>query len=167
MTDGLWIAIQVRYRYEQNAAKILRVKGYDEFVPVCRTVRQWSDRQRVGERPLFPGYVFCKFRADSQTPIITTVGVIRIVGTRAGPTPIQQSEIDAIRRIADAGCDAQPHPYLAVGSRVRVQEGPLAGIEGILSDQRNQRLIVSVDAVQRSISIEIGRSGIAVLEAVS
>lgn len=152
--DKYWFAIQVRTRYEFLVATILRSKGLKEFVPKYKSKRQWSDRTKVLELPLFPGYVFCRFNAQTRVPILTTPGVIRIVGVNSA---IPDSEIKAIQTVVAHGVSAIPYPYLDVGTRVQVIAGPLAGVEGILVSYRNDfRLILSVTLVRNSISIEVG-----------
>jgi transcription antitermination factor NusG len=151
--DNCWFAIQVRTRYEFLVATILRSKGLEEFVPKYKSKRQWSDRTKVCELPLFPGYVFCRFNAQVRVPILTTPGVIRIVGVNSA---IPDSEIEAIQTVVAHRVSAIPYPYLDVGTRVQVIAGPLAGVQGTLVSYRNHyRLILSVTLVQSSISVEV------------
>ncbi len=88
-------------------------------------------------------------------PVITTAGVVRIVGTGRTPLPVEFGEMEAVRKIVRSCCDAQPHPFLKVGDRVRIEKGPLAGIEGIVTGHKNQRLILSIALIQQSISIQL------------
>jgi transcription termination/antitermination protein NusG len=108
--------------------------------------------------PLFTGYVFCRFNPNQKVPIVTTPGVIRVVGSSKGPTAIADDEIESIQRVTGMGRSVEPHPYLnlTLGSRVRVQEGPLVGCEGmLLAHKRNSKVIISMDLIQRSMSVEI------------
>ncbi|MBZ5489563.1 MAG: UpxY family transcription antiterminator [Acidobacteriia bacterium] len=151
-----WFAIQVRPRHEFASARILRNKGFEEFVPAYSAKRQWSDRQKQIEVPLFAGYVFCKFHPVKKLPIINTAGVIRVVGTHQGPAAIADQEINAIRKIVESGEQIRPHPYIAVGSRIRIEEGPMAGVEGIfMGEKKGSEMIISIDLLQRSISLQI------------
>jgi transcription antitermination factor NusG len=141
------------------ASTILRGKGYEEFLPLYRSRRQWSDRIKELELPLFPGYLFCRFDvSDRLMPILTTPGVIGIVGAGKTPVPVEDDEIEAIRVILRSGLAAQPCPSLSVGSKVYIEGGPLAGVEGIITDtDKVYRLIVSVSLLQRSVAVEIDR----------
>src|SRR5690242_10275774 len=94
-----WIAVQVRSRYEFVVAKTLRSKGYEDFVPTYSVKRQWSDRHKLVELPLFRNYVFCRLNADLCWPILATSGVIRIVGTRNDIGRINDSEIQSLQNI--------------------------------------------------------------------
>ena len=88
-------------------------------------------------------------------PIVTTPGVIRMLGSKKGPIPVDDEEIEAIRIVLKAKLPAEPHPYLPVGARVRIEGGPLTGLEGILTDRGKKRLILSVQLVQSSVAVEI------------
>jgi transcriptional antiterminator NusG len=151
-----WFALQVRPRHELVAARMLRSKGFEEFVPTYSAKRQWSDRQKRIEFPLFAGYVFCKFYPVKKLPIINTASVIRIVGTNQGPAAIADQEIDAIRKAVQSGQSVQPHPFITIGSKVRIEEGPMEGVEGILIGQKKgSQMIISVGLLQRSIALQI------------
>lgn len=151
-----WCAVQVRPRHEVLVAASLRGKGYQHFLPMHRSSRQWSDRRKVIEVPLFTGYVFC--RLDTMIPwsIVSTPGVIRIVGTKKEIAVIEDSEIAAIQIVAGSGKKVQPCAYAQTGDRVRIINGPLAGVEGIVTGCSNQRrLVLSVDLIQSSVSVEV------------
>ena len=155
-----WYAIRIKSRLGSVTSTTLRGKGYEEFLPLYRSRRRWSDRIKELECPLFPGYLFCRFDAsDRLMPILTTPGVIGIVGASKTPIPIDDDEIEAIRAILRSGLAAQPWPLLQVGSKVCLEGGPLAGLEGIITDMDKVcRLIVSVTLLQRSVAVEIDRA---------
>src|SRR5437762_13159790 len=101
--DNQWFALQVRCRREQICARILRSKGYEEFLPLsCIAADRKDFYAPVEPRPLFPGYVFCKLGGSARGPIMTTPGVIRVVGYGGVPSPITEEEIASIRSIADS-----------------------------------------------------------------
>ena len=150
-----WFALQVKRGYETHVGTLLHQKGYEQFVPTYSCKRRWSDRWKDVELPLFTGYVFCKFSIEVRAPIITTAGVIRIVGTGKRPVPVETSEIEAIRAVVTSGLRTRPHPYLAVGSKVRIAQGPLTGIEGVLSGHKGEYLVLSVRAIQGSMAVVV------------
>jgi transcription antitermination factor NusG len=154
-----WYALRIQSRLGIVASTTLRGKGYEEFLPLYRSRRRWSDRVKELELPLFPGYLFCRFDAsDRLMPILTTPGVIGIVGFGKTPAPVDDDEIQAIRVILCSGLAAQPWPLLRVGSKVYIEAGPLAGLEGIIANtDKVYRLIVSVSLLQRSVAVEIDR----------
>ena len=154
-----WYAVRVKSKFETIASAGLSGKGYQPFLPLYRARRRWSDRVKQLDLPLFPGYVFCRFDAGARLPILTTPGVMSVVGYGREPVPVDEGEIAAVRAIIASGLPAIPWPYLRTGNRVLIEEGPLAGIEGIvLSLKKELRLIVSVTMLQRSVGVEIDRA---------
>lgn len=151
-----WFAVHVWAGREQSCATHLRARGYEVFLPCYQERRRWSDRVKQMDRALFSGYVFCRTAAAVAASIVTTPGVIRIVGDRSGPLPVHADEIEAIQRIVETRRSTEPWPFLEAGQRVRVDAGPLRGLEGVVLRVRNRhRLIVSVSLLQRSVAIEI------------
>ena len=154
-----WYALQIQTKLGNVASATLRGKGYEEFLPLYRSRRRWSDRVKELELPLFPGYLFCRFDVTGRLmPILTTPGVISIVGAGRTPLPVDDQEIEAVRAILRSGLVAQPWPFLRSGSKVFIEGGPLAGVEGIVTNtDKVYRLVVSVNLLQRSVAVEIDR----------
>ncbi len=151
-----WFALQVRAKHELVVANFLRGRGYDPFVPLYQCRRVWSDRIKVVDAPLFPGYLFCRLDVHHRLPVLMTPGVIQIVGQKRLPMPVDETEIRAIQSMVMSGLPNLPWPFLQVGDRVQIDGGPLRGIEGILVEVRGtHRLILSVTLVQRSVAVEI------------
>jgi len=156
-----WFAVRVRSNYERIASTILRGKGYEEFAALYLTKRRWSDRLKEVELPLFPGYVFCRFDPERRLPILTTAGVVHIVGVGNTPEPVDGAEIAAIQSVIRSGLPARPWPFLRVGERVRVEYGSMKDVEGIVvSLKKELRLVISVTILQRSVAVEIERGWI-------
>jgi len=156
-----WYGIYTRSNQEKMTATVLESKGYKQYLPVYRCRRRWSDRVVEDEKPLFPGYIFCRFDAKKRLPIITTPGVVSVLGFGNEPAPIAESEIDAVQTILNSRLSAEPYPFLREGRRIRVIRGALEGLEGILLNQKNEwRMVVSVTMLQRSVSVEIDREWI-------
>jgi transcription antitermination factor NusG len=108
--------------------------------------------------PLFPGYVFCQFDALKRLPILVTPGVISVVGRGRVPFPVNDGEIAAIQTIVTSGFQAEPWPYLEVGQKIRIEADSLSGLEGILIQFKgNNRIVVSVSLLRRSVALEIDR----------
>lgn len=151
-----WFALQVRTHRERLVSSHLKGQGYECLLPLYKSRRQWSDRAKEFELPLFPGYLFCRFDFQNRRPLVVTPGVIRIVGTCDRPMPVEDHEIEAIRLAQASGLPSQPWPYLEVGERVRVNYGSLSGLEGILVNLKgNHRVVLSVSLLQRSVAMEV------------
>lgn len=153
-----WYALRVRSNFEKAVQAALRNRGLNEFLPLYKTVSRWSDRSKKIERPLFPGYVFGRFNATHRLPVLTIPGVVHIIGNSTGPIPVDEEELNAIRRSVESSLCVMPWPFLAVGDRVVVEDGALAGIEGILVRLKDSlRIVVSVNLLQRSVAVELDR----------
>lgn len=160
--NSQWFAVRTAAGREKSVAIQLRSKGFEEFLPLYRSRRQWCDRVKELELALFPGYLFCRFDFDHRLPILITPGVQLIVGTGKLPTPVGDAEIEALRRVIASGAPAEPHDYLSIGQRVRIRGGSLAGLEGILVQAKNSwRMILSVELLQRSVAVEVDRATLA------
>ena len=151
-----WYALRVRSRHEDTVATHLHARGYESFLPKYTARRRWSDRFKEIEVPLFSGYVFCKFDPLNRLPVLSVPGVVHIVGIGKVPVAVQEHEIDAIQVAVRSGLDRQPYPFLQIGNKVRIEEGPLSGVEGILLSFRgHQRLVLSVTLLQRSVAVQV------------
>ncbi len=151
-----WFAVHVRSKYEQKVLDALQQKGYECLLPVYREQRKWSDRTKVVELPIFPGYVFSRFDVGVRLPILTTPGVIGVAGVGKVPQPIDPQEIGHIQRVSASGQPAQPWPFLKMGQRVQITAGPLAGVEGLLVQKRGEsRVVLSVSLLEKSMSVQV------------
>ncbi len=156
-----WFALQVRPRWESATNLLLQNKGFETLLATYPAKRRWSDRCKIVEVPLFPGYLFCCFDVHDRLPILITPGVISVVGRGKIPVPVEASEISALQAVVRSGIQTQPWPFLEIGERVRIKDDVLEGMEGILTDFKGkQRVIISVTLLQRSVALEIDRSRI-------
>jgi transcription antitermination factor NusG len=151
-----WFALRVKPNYEKRVATALRGKGLEELLPLYRSKRRWSDRVKVLDLPLFPGYLFCRLDLAARLPLLTTPGFLYIVGVGKTPQPVDEAEILAIQSVMRSGVPVTPWPSLVVGQKVELQHGPLRGLVGVLTKISNQhRIYVSVTLLRRSISVEV------------
>jgi transcription antitermination factor NusG len=154
--DLPWFALHVRSRFEVSVASHLYGKGYECFLPTFKSRRRWSDRIKEIEAPLFPGYLFCRFNVLDRFPIVTTPGLIQIVGFNRAPVPVTESEIAALQQLVSSKLRHEPWPYLRAGAKVAIEAGPLAGLEGIFIEVKgSHRLVLSVTLLQRSVAVVI------------
>jgi transcription antitermination factor NusG len=156
-----WFALHVRSGAEKTVAAMLRSMGYEEFLPLYRSRRRWSDRLKDVELPLFAGYVFSRFDPQNRLPILKVPGLIHVVSFGRIPARLEGAEIAAIQAIIASGLPSQPWPFVGVGDRIVIDEGPLRGIEGVIVEVRNRyRLVASVTMLQRSVAVEVDREWI-------
>lgn len=160
-----WYALQTWLRKESQIASQLEGQGFECFLPKYKSVREWSDRKKEVEQPLFPGYLFCRFEYTQRRPVVVTPGVLQVVGCGRTPMPIEDREIEAIQIAVSSGIPSQPWPYLEVGQKVRIHTGKLSGLEGILINFKgNHRVVLSVSLLQRSVALEVDLAWVASLD---
>lgn len=160
-----WYAAYTCANHEKQVAAQLGERGVEHFLPLYRTVHRWKDRRMQLQLPLFPGYVFVHLPLSDRLRVLQVPSVVRLVGFGGAlPTALPEHEVETLRNGLAGDLRAQPHPFLTIGRRVRIVNGPLAGMEGILRRIKgNYRVVLSVDLIQQSIAVEIDFADIAIL----
>jgi transcription antitermination factor NusG len=154
--DIPWFALRVRSNFEHTSANALQMRGLETFLPSFKVRRRWSDRVKVIDQPLFPGYVFCRFDPDERVSVLRAPGVVHVVSSGYDPLPVDESELKHIRTVVMAELAVNPHPFLRAGQRVRIDRGPLTGAEGIITVANGKSsLILSISLLQRSVAVEV------------
>ena len=139
-----------------RVAEQLSLRSVEHFLPLYASIRRWTDRREELQLPLFPGYLFVRIALRDRLQVLEIPSVARLVGFNGAPAPLPDGETEALTAALEGGLHAVPHPYLKVGRRVRIIAGPLAGFEGILLRKKNeQRFVLSVDPIQRSVLLQI------------
>jgi transcriptional antiterminator RfaH len=152
-----WYAIQTRYRAERKVAAMLQHQGVETFLPLLEEVHGWSDRQKTVAVPLFPGYVFVRvgLSPKCRMEVLRTQGVIQFVTFGGKTTPVPSTQIEHLQTLLARKFTCALHPFLKVGQRVRIRSGCLNGLEGILEQNMENNLVISIESIQRAVSIKI------------
>ncbi len=151
-----WYALYLRSRYEKKVHAELQKKNIETFLPLVEEMHIWSDRKKIIQEPLFRGYIFVKTDLRDKASILMTDGVVRFVGIHYKPSSIPDLQINWLRRIVDESIEMRHEQYLNIGERVRVNAGPLIGIEGIISRMHGvSRVLISIAAIEQSVSIQM------------
>ena len=151
-----WFALTVGPNHERTTERGLVNRGLEAYAPVHRVRRKWSDRVKELEAALFPGYVFCRFAYADRMAVLKSPGVRTIVGFGKDPALVDASEISAVRALIASGRPIVPWPYLRIGERVVIREGPLASLRGVFVRAKDAwRVVVSVQALSCSVAIEL------------
>ena len=159
-----WHVLHVRSNYEKRVAQHLVVRSVEHYLPLYRERVKWTDRTAVTERPLFSGYVFARFVPDARITVISTPGVVRSLGDDEGCL-VSCAELDRIREGLSSGLLLRPHACASVGQRVRVRNGIFAGVEGVVTEFRQQcKVIIALAAVRQCFSLELELGDIEVLK---
>ena len=152
-----WYAIQTRYRYEQKVTRALARQGLETFIPLLVETHHWSDRKKAIHTPLFSGYTFAHLQLSPslRKRVVQTEGVIGFVASGNALVPVPSRQVEDLRRLLSQRVPCALTAFLSVGQRVRIRGGCLDGLEGILQQNDAKRLVVSIEAIQRSIAIQI------------
>jgi transcription antitermination factor NusG len=153
-----WYAVQTRSRHERFVCHHLQSRGIAHYLPMVTEIHRWSDRRKKVVLPLFSGYVFVQVPPtnEERVRVLQVDGVVRFVGHAVEGTPIPDEQIESIRMLVDQKLPCSAHPFLKVGQRVRIRGGALDGMEGIFQSRNGEdMLVISVDALQRSLSVSI------------
>lgn len=154
-----WYVVYTSAHHEKRVAGQLASRGVCHFLPVFASVRTWKDRQVNLKLPLFPSYLFVRLALRDRMNVLQIPGVVRLVGFNGRPVALAEEEIEALKEGLAKGLHAEPHPYLTVGRRVLIKNGPLVGREGILSRWKgNWRVVLSLRLLQRSIAVDLDAS---------
>lgn len=158
--EPAWYALWTHSHSEQLVHDQLVGKGFHPFLPALDV---WSRRRgvrRLIRVPMFPGYLFLHDPMDKAAylRVCASRGLVRVLGERWDRLAVvPDQEIDAIRRVSEGGCPVLAYPHLKEGRRARITRGPLAGLEGILVEDRSNRglLVLSVELLQRSVAVVV------------
>ena len=156
-----WVALYTNARAEKKTAQTLQTAGYEIYLPLQHTRRQWSDRWKSVEVPLFNSYIFAKIRAKDVAPVRNSAGVVTIVSWHGKPAIIPDKEIDAIKRLMDAQKEihVKNSSQLKRGAMVRIVEGPFVNMEGMLiSDCEEGNFCVSISGLDFALVTTIEES---------
>ena len=157
MSDSArWFAVYVRSRHEKRVYEVLIQNGVESFLPLVKTIRQWSDRRKKIFLPLFKGYVFVRIELCELFDVLEVDGVVRVVRFNRKPAPIPDDQIIVIKQILTGNYDIETIPYMKEGQYVEVVAGPLRNMRGILLRKNSKRyFVVSIDILGRSISVRM------------
>lgn len=161
-----WYAIQTLARHEKKVSTELQRRGISAYLPLIAETHRWSDRRKSVEVPLFSSYAFVRIvrSPEARLDVLKVNGVLNFVGDRKLGEAIPDSQIEAIQTLVENDIPFSEHAFLSVGQRVRIHGGALNGMEGILTAVNgNNRLVVSVESIQRSLSVSVEGYGIEVL----
>ncbi len=154
-----WYALYVKSRHEFTTLSELNRKGVGAYVPAIRKMRQWKDRAKYVEFPLFPGYVFVQILPNPEEFLraLRTRGAVRLLSFEsARPVSIPDEEIESLRILLDSDEEINIFPHIKEGERVRIKGGPLKGAEGLLNRKENQyEFIVNIELLGRSIAVRV------------
>jgi transcriptional antiterminator RfaH len=167
-TDELkWYALVTRSRHEKQVRERLEKKGLEAYLPTRKVLRQWCDRKRFVEQPLFTCYVFIRMTWRQELQALQTDGVARFVRFNKQLAVVRDKEIENIKCLLNNDTETEIVPYIGIGRMVRIKRGPLKGVDGVIENHRSgYRLLLSVKALNQSMAVEINMQDVEECEAV-
>src|ERR1017187_7938532 len=164
MNSSPWHVLHVISNHEKRVAEHLTVRSVEHYLPLYSERVKWTDRTGVAERPLFSGYVFARVPSQDRIAVISTPGVLRLLGDEKR-NMVSGEDIEKIRAGLSSGLLLRPHADVTVGVRVRVRGGIFEGAEGIVTELRHRcRVIITLSAIHQCFSLEIGLDDLRLLD---
>ena len=151
-----WYAVYTMPRGERSVAKYLDLFEIDSFLPTCQSTHIWKNRQRaIVIEPLFPSYLFARIRTTERSIVLRAPAALRLVGNCQGPSHISDSEIEFLR---SDFCRHRVEPYsdLAIGKKVRIRDGAMRGVQGVLVQKKNNlRFVLTIKMINQCAAVEV------------
>jgi transcription antitermination factor NusG len=157
MNRPRWYVLYLRSRYEKRVHEELLRRGIESFLPVVTEVRQWSDRKKKVEVPLFPGYDFVRIELTQKLRVLQVEGVVKFVSIgNSRPDPVPDEQIESLKLVIVTPRTLRKENPLHGGELVRVKSGPLAGAQGFVVRAKNStRVVISIESIQQAVSVEV------------
>lgn len=157
--DAAWYVVHTCSHHENRVEARLMLQGLEVFLPRLTEVRRWRDRKKLLRRPLFPGYLFVHDVLETPTyyNIIKLPGVVRVIGTNGRLATVPPETMESIKLAVASDRPYYPYRFLLKGKWVRVVEGPLAGVVGIIREHQDQKrkVVVEVELFRRAMAVEL------------
>jgi transcription antitermination factor NusG len=157
--ESRWYVVRVNARHEKSVSRMLSLLSYTNFLPLTRKTHSYGARLREYDIPVFPGYVFCHLAPGNTWFVQQLPSILEIVGVRGKPSIVPDAEIQSLRLAAACRMPLHPWPYSEAGDKVRITDGPLAGVTGVLLDRTaaRTRVVLSVNLLRRSVLLHVDR----------
>jgi transcription antitermination factor NusG len=165
MPDKNWYALYTKPRWEKKISHLLDEKRIENYLPVQKILKQWSDRKKWIQEPLFRSYIFVHILPEEHLPTLQTAGVVRFVSFERKAVVIPPVQIEAIKTYLQTGEElADSIPDVRTGDRVIVVRGSLKGLEGrLVQISKKKRLRIMIEGIRQSLHIKVPLSYISVL----
>ncbi len=163
MTENLfyWYAIKTRPRWEKKVAKSLEIKGIENYCPLNKVTRQWSDRKKVILEPIFRGYVFVKVEEEKKWEIKKIDGILNYVYWLGKPAKIKDKEINTIRKFLHEFDEIEVQQIgFQINEKVRIRQGVLMNYEGILLEVSGNRAFVKIESMGLQLSAHFDKKNL-------
>lgn len=156
-----WYAVYTRPRWEKKVAALLLEKGVENYCPINKVTRQWSDRKKVVLEPVFKGYVFVRLEENKKWEVKEVPGILNFVYWLGKPAQIRNEEIDVIRKFLNEFNDVQVEQKgFVVNTEVRIKQGVLMNYKGIVIEVLGNRAVVKIDTLDLQLSAHFDKKNL-------
>lgn len=153
--EAYWLAAYTRPRHEHKVLDYCEKLGNEVFLPTYRTRRQWSDRSKFVELPLFPSYVFVRIYGGQHQQVVRAPGLLWFVHNRFGSIRVDASELNAVRMLLTSGLRYDPLPTVQIGEEVEIVAGALKGCRGRLIRKNTGSIFLTISAINGGVRVEL------------
>ena len=162
--DTYWYAVYTRPRWEKKVVSLLDEKGIEQYCPLNKVMRQWSDRKKVVMEPLFKGYVFVQVREDKKWELMNINGIVNYVFWLGKPARIRESEIATIRKFLHEFDDVEVvEGSLPVHAKVRIKQGVLMNYHGLVIELNGNKAKVRIESMGLQLSAVFDKKNLEVV----
>lgn len=158
-TNKEWYALYVNSRAEKKVMEVLLNKGIECYVPIVKTMKQWSDRKKMIEVPLISGYVFTKMCLVEKEKIIQTKGVVGFVKYCGEIAIVKERDINRLKQLVQLGYAidvANIQQKHKGGDKVKIISGVLKNMEGYILDTKEGKYIeIVLESIGQSIKVKL------------
>jgi len=155
MSNKQWYVVYTKPRGEKKAELRLQEQGIETFLPLQETLRQWSDRKKKVQVPLFTSYLFVHINLKyDHLPVLQTYGVVRFVYHLGKPAVVRDEEIAAVRYMLENYTELEAES-LQPGQEVEVKSGTFAGQQGIIQEMKNGYLLLELESIGQRLKAKI------------
>jgi len=160
--DLHWFAVYTKPRWEKKVAAILEEQGIENYCPLNKVVKQWSDRKKVIMEPIFKSYVFVRVPEDEKWELRSLPGILNFVYWLGKPARIRDEDIYTIRKFLNEFSDVvvEDAPRLAVNSKVRVRQGVLMNYHGVLIEISGNSAKVRIESMGIQLSAQFDKKNL-------
>jgi len=152
-----WFVFYTKSRQEKKVRQLVERKGCEVYLPTQKVIKQWSDRKKKVEVPLFNSYLFIFTTESLIQEILQTPGVAWVIRNNGRPAILHDREYKAIQRFLETGLTIEVLSAVSVeeGNRVEVADGPLRGAIGYVAAKNPGKFMVLLEGIGQSIHVEI------------
>ena len=162
--DLPWYVLYTMPRNEKKVAQRLSEAGYIVYCPLQKVRRQWSDRTKVVEEPLFKSYLFIQIEDSRRDEVFSFPGTVRYLFWMHRPAQVRQVEINTIQKwLGEYNHEDIDISDILPGDFVRITSGPFTGEEVVLLDKTNKKAVVQLKELGLQLSLSLSNSDLSAI----